>query len=115
VNVKGAPSAAWTEPDEMASRPNGSFRRRGLRKLAPESIAKAQAETLASTIRIMLAFVGVAAFCLLSLLTPDVALLTGGETLSVPFAGPVSFLGFIVVGPLVLLVLRIILQIYVEH
>ena len=32
-----------------------------------------------------------------------------------PFAGPVSSCGFIVIGPLVLIALRILLQIYVEH
>jgi hypothetical protein len=39
----------------------------------------------------VLAFVGAALFRLLSLLTPDSALLTAGERLNVPFAGPVSF------------------------
>ena len=32
-----------------------------------------------------------------------------------PFAGPVSFFGFMLLGPAVLIVLRIYLQIYVEH
>ena len=63
----------------------------------------------------MLAFVGVAAFCLLSLATPDSSLLTGSEKLNVPGAGPVSFFGFILLGPAILIVLRIYLQIYVEH
>jgi hypothetical protein len=48
-------------------------------------------------------------------LTPDSALLTGGEKLNVPLADmPVSFFGFML-GPAVLIVLRIYLQIYVEH
>jgi hypothetical protein len=64
--------------------------------------------------RVMLTLVGVAAFCLLSLLTPDVALI-GGERVNVPFAGLGSFLGFIVVGPGVLIGLRAYLQVYVEH
>jgi hypothetical protein len=63
----------------------------------------------------MLTFVGVALFCLLSLLTPDTALLTAGEKLNVPFAGPVSFRGLMVLGPALLIMLRIYLQIYVEH
>ena len=32
-----------------------------------------------------------------------------------PFAGPVSFFGFMLLGPAVLIGLRIYLQIYVEH
>ena len=32
-----------------------------------------------------------------------------------PFAGPVSFLGFMLLGPALLIVLRVYLQIYVEH
>jgi hypothetical protein len=39
----------------------------------------------------MLAFVGTAAFCLLSLASPDSGLLPSNEKLNVPFAGPVSF------------------------
>jgi hypothetical protein len=52
---------------------------------------------------------------LLSLLSPDSALLGGSEKLNVPFAGPVSFFGFMLLGPAVLIVLRVYLQIYVEH
>jgi hypothetical protein len=74
----------------MAKVRSASRGRRGLRKLPPELIAQAQDQTTATITRIMLTFVGVALFCLLSLLTPDVALLTGGERLNVPFAGPVS-------------------------
>jgi hypothetical protein len=54
-------------------------------------------------------------FCILSLLTPDVALLVGSEKISVPFAGPVSFSGFVLLGPAILIALRVYLQIYVEH
>src|SRR5690242_15671951 len=60
-------------------------------------------------------FVGTVAFCLLSLLSPDTALLGGSEKLNVPGAGPVSFFGFMLLGPAVLIVLRIYLQICVEH
>jgi hypothetical protein len=63
----------------------------------------------------MLTFVGTAAFCLLSLATPDSSLLTSSEKLNVPGAGPVSFFGFMLLGPAILIVLRIYLQIYVEH
>jgi hypothetical protein len=34
---------------------------------------------------------------------------------NVPLAGPVSFVGFIIIGPAVLVVLRVYLQIYIEH
>jgi hypothetical protein len=87
----------------------------GLRKLSPDLISKARDETATQVTRIGLTFLGTAAFCLLSLLTPDVALLGGNEKLNVPFAGPVSFLGFMLLGPTVLIILRVYLQIYVEH
>ena len=87
----------------------------GLWKPAPEVIARARDDTSAQINRILLTFVGTTIFCLLSLLTPDSALLAGGEKLNVPFAGPVSFFGFMLLGPAVLIVLRIYLQIYVEH
>ena len=90
-------------------------KRQGLRKLPPEAIVKARDDTAAQVNRILLTFVGTVIFCGLSLLTPDSALLTGGEKLSVPLAGPVSFFGFMLLGPAVLIVLRIYLQIYVEH
>jgi uncharacterized protein YjbI with pentapeptide repeats len=88
---------------------------RGLRRPPPDLIAKARDDTAAQVNRVFLALVGTAAFCLLSLLTPDISLLTGNEKINVPGAGPVSFLGFMLIGPAVLIVLRIYLQIYVEH
>jgi hypothetical protein len=87
----------------------------GLRKLSADLIDKASYETATQVVRIMLTFVGTAAFCLLSLESPDVGLLTSNEKLTVPFVGPVSFFGFILLGPAVLIVLRVYLQIYVEH
>jgi Pentapeptide repeats (8 copies) len=72
-------------------------------------------ETNAQVTRIGLTFVGTAAFCLLSLFSPDSALLGGIEKINVPLAGPVSFFGFILLGPVVLMMLRVYLQIYVEH
>jgi hypothetical protein len=82
---------------------------------SPELVAQAQAETTATITRTMLTLVGFALFCTLSLQAPDLSLLIGTETLNVPLAGPVSFQGFIVVGPIVLIALRVYLQIYVEH
>jgi Pentapeptide repeats (8 copies) len=89
--------------------------RRGLRKLSPDLISKARDETAAQVTRIGLTFLGTAAFCLLSLLSSDSALLGGSERINVPFAGPVSFFGFMLLGPAVLIALRVYLQIYVEH
>jgi uncharacterized protein YjbI with pentapeptide repeats len=43
------------------------------------------------------------------------ALLGGSEKINVPLAGPVSFFGFMLLGPALLIVLRVYLQIYVEH
>ena len=78
-------------------------------------IAKARDDTAAQVNRVFLTLVGTAAFCALSLLTPDSSLLAGNDKITVPFAGPVSFLGFMLLGPAVLIILRIYLQIYVEH
>ena len=89
--------------------------RQGLRKLSADLIDKASDETAAQVVRLMLTLVGTAAFCLLSLATPDSGLLTSSEKLNVPGAGPVSFFGFMLLGPTILTVLRIYLQIYVEH
>ena len=95
--------------------PRSTSRRQGLRKLSPDLISKARDETATQVTRIGLTFLGTTAFCLLSLLSPDSALLGGSEKINVPFAGPVSFFGFMLLGPAVLIVLRIYLQIYVEH
>src|SRR5262245_9632643 len=90
-------------------------RRQGLRKLSPDLISKARDETATQVTRIGLTFLGTAACCLLSLLTPDSALLGGNEKINVPFAGPVSFFGFMLLGPAVLIALRVYLQFYVQH
>jgi hypothetical protein len=96
-------------------KPRSTNRRQGLRKLSPDLISKARDETATQVTRVGLTFLGTAAFCLLSLLSPDSALLGASEKINVPFAGPVSFFGFMLLGPAVLIVLRIYLQIYVEH
>jgi len=90
-------------------------RLQGLRKLPPDLIIKAWDETATQVTRLGLTFVGTAAFCLLSLLTPDSALLGGSEKINVPLAGSVSFFGFMLLGPALLIALRVYLQIYVEH
>ena len=90
-------------------------RRQGLRKLSSDLISKARDETATQVTRVGLTFLGTSAFCLLSWFSPDSALLGGNEKISVPLAGPVSFFGFMLLGPAVLIALRIYLQIYVEH
>jgi hypothetical protein len=96
-------------------KPRSTSRRQGLRKLSPDLISKARDETATQVNRVGLTFVGTSAFCLLSLLSPDSDLLGGNEKINVPFAGPVSFFGFMLLGPAVLIALRVYLQIYVEH
>ncbi len=102
-------------PSATAAEPRSTRRRQGLRKLSPDLISKARDETATQVTRIGLTFLGTTAFCLLSLLSPDSALLGGSEKINVPLAGPVSFFGFMLLGPAVLIVLRVYLQIYVEH
>src|SRR5215510_12493734 len=99
----------------LSIKPRLTSRRQGLRKLSPDLISKARDETDTQITRVGLTFLGTAAFCLLSLFSPDTALLGGSEKINVPFAGPVSFFGFMLLGPAVLIVLRVYLQIYVEH
>jgi hypothetical protein len=105
----------FVPPKKLYSAPWTGRRRQSLRRLSPDLISKAAEDTAAQVTRIGLTFLGTAAFCLLSLLSPDTALLGGNEKINVPFAGPVSFLGFMLLGPTVLIALRVFLQIYVEH
>ena len=64
--------------------PSTGRKRQGLRKLSPDLISKAIDETSAQVTRIGLTFLGTTAFCLLSLLSPDSALLGGSEKINVP-------------------------------
>jgi uncharacterized protein YjbI with pentapeptide repeats len=102
--------AKWRRHPPMTAR-----NQQGLRELSPELIYKARDDTDAQVYRLVLLFVGTAAFCLLSLLSPDSALLGGNDKINVPLAGPVSFIGFMLLGPAVLILLWIYLQIYAEH
>jgi uncharacterized protein YjbI with pentapeptide repeats len=74
-------------------------------------IHKQYSETLNKT---MLVLLGVALFCVLTTLgSPDKLLLGADSVIKVPFAdAPLSFLGFIVVGPLLLIVLTIYLHVF---
>jgi len=62
----------------------------------------------------MLVLLGVALFCVLTTLgSPDKLLLAADSTIKVPFAdAPMSFLGFIVVAPILLIVLAIYLHVF---
>jgi hypothetical protein len=53
--------------------------RQGLRKISPDQIQKARDDTAAQVNRLLLTFVGVAAFRPLSLSSPDSAILGGSE------------------------------------
>jgi hypothetical protein len=88
---------------------------RGLNKLSPDLLAKARDDPAAQVTRILLTFVGTAMFCVLSLVTPDSALLAGNEKLNVPLAGPVSFFGFVILGRALLILRRVYFQRCVEH
>jgi hypothetical protein len=72
---------------------------------------KQYSETLNRT---MLALLGIAFFCLLTALgSPDKLLLAADSTIKVPLADtPMSFFGFIVVAPFLLIVLLIYLHIF---
>src|SRR5262249_15738136 len=101
--------------DVVSTKPRSASRHQGLRKLSPDLISKARDETATQVTRIGLTFIGTAAFCLLSLLSPDSALLGGNEKINVPLAGPGSFFGFMLLGPAVLIAPRGYLPIDVEH
>ena len=74
-------------------------------------IHKQYSETLNKT---MLALLGVALFCVLTTLgSPDKLLLGSDSTIKVPFAdAPLSFFGFIVVAPFLLIVLATYLHVF---
>src|SRR5262245_15596434 len=67
-----------------------------------------------SETKAMLTLVGVALFCLLTTVgSPDKLLVEGGSTIEIPVAdAPISFLGFIIVAPLLLVVVTLYLHIF---
>ena len=79
--------AALSRPTPASSPSLINRRRQGLRRLPPNLIDKARDDTAAHVMRILLTFVGTAAFCLISLSSPDSALLAGKSPL-VPHARP---------------------------
>lgn len=85
-------------------------------KISRESLGKAYDETSASLATATSTLYAVAIFCVLTLLAPDVVLLTNTEKVTVPLiSGPVSYIAFLFIGPSVMLAVRIYIQFYYEH
>src|SRR5262245_13631947 len=75
-------------------------------------------QKLSETItKAMLTLFGIAFFCLLTALgSPDRLLLVEDSTIKVPFAdAPISFLGFVIVAPLLLGVVTVYLHIFYSY
>ncbi len=103
------------ERAEVRSSADTTSRRQDLHNLSPDLLSKATKKTAGQVTRVGVTFFTTATFCLLSWFSPDSGLLGGSEKINVPLAGPVSFFGFMLLGPAVLIVLRVYLQIYVEQ
>lgn len=76
-------------------------------------IAEARVKTGDFIARLMIAYVGFAAFCVFTLLSPDRLMIEAKPSLNMPFAGNVSFLAFMLVAPLILIGMRVYLEVYV--
>jgi hypothetical protein len=65
----------------------------------------------------MLTLLGLAFFCLMTTFgTPDISLLMAGTAIRLPYADvPVSFLGFLIAAPLLLIVIVIYLHVFVAY
>ncbi len=85
--------------ETFSIKPLSTSSRQGLHGPSLDLIGKARDENAAQVTRVGLTFLSTAAFCLLTLFAGDSALLGGGEKINVPLAGPVSFNGFIFLGP----------------
>ncbi len=84
------------------------------RRLSRDVLADAYTQYAETTNRTMLALLAVGTFCLLTVLsTPDKALLATEGTVKVPFAeASISFFGFVIVAPLLLIVVLAYLHIF---
>jgi uncharacterized protein YjbI with pentapeptide repeats len=90
--------------------------RSGLKILPLESIGEAINESEKQINRLTLAFVSASAFCILYLFTPDSAFLdVRSSKITLPFAGPVSFEGFMLLGPPILIAIRLYIEAYTNH
>lgn len=86
-----------------------------LKTVPPEKLLDAYSQTGQRVTQLLITLFGVASFCFLSLLASDRSLLEAESTLDVPFAGRVSFLGFMIIGPILLIGLRLYLTFFHEH
>jgi len=86
-----------------------------LSAISTEKLLEAKAETTITLSRLIVTLFSFGLFCVLTLASPDIHLIGEVATLDVPFAGRMSFSVFFVIGPLVLLGLRIHLHVYEQH
>lgn len=80
-----------------------------------ERLLEAQAETARTINRLMLTLLGLGLASTLTVGFPDSYLLTTATTVSIPFAGAASFKALLILGPVLLICLRVYLEIYVAH
>lgn len=72
-------------------------------------------ETSKNITKLLTTLVGLSLFSILALGTPDQSLLGASGTLTVPLAGSIPFKTFILLGPAVILAVRLYLYAYVNH
>jgi uncharacterized protein YjbI with pentapeptide repeats len=80
-----------------------------------ERLLDAQAETARTINRLMLTLLGLGLVGTLTLGFPDSYLLTTATTVSIPFAGAASFKALLVLGPVLLIAVRVYLEVYLSH
>jgi hypothetical protein len=89
--------------------------REALKEVPPEKLLEAYTQTGQRVTQLLITLFGVVSFCFLSLLASDRSLLGAESTLDVPFAGRVSFLGFMIIGPILLIGLRLYVTFFHQH
>ena len=80
-----------------------------------QRLLDAQTQTAQTINRLMLTLLALGLASALTLGLPDSYLLTTTQTVSMPFAGAASFKVLLVVGPVVVIAVRVYLEIYVAH
>ena len=80
-----------------------------------EQIADGLSETAKTVNRLMLTLLALGLFSLLAIGQPDAYLLNPAATVELPSVGAASAKALLIVGPLLLIGVRIYLQIYVQH
>lgn len=81
----------------------------------PSDILEGLADTKRTAVRLMVTLVVLALFSVLAFGQPDAFLLDTGASVSLPSVGATSARALLVVGPLLLIGVRVLLQVYVEH